>query len=429
MIGLLFSAALLARLPSDSVIDRLDRINAYYYNPAGEEPACVGAYDGDVAVAGSSAEDKIWSGLTSFMSEEQAAGVMGNLAYEGGFNPVRRETSMLNRYGMIDLSTRSDLSYGVGLAQWSFGRRTGLMNYIKSKDASLLQYFENESYARMSGDQFTSAVGDTVANTLIAYELEYLRDEVNSKYSGLYSTSSASDAATYFLEKFERPANPTISAHPERARSAGNYYSRYSGSTISGGESSGGCVTASGSAGYYGSSESTVTRTGTTSAGSLQELVLAWAWPEPHAAPFTERRTAYAEVVEKRQAEGKYVGGSANGVAGIDCGGFVTALMQESGFAPNYNSGGGSTSAQETWVKNNGWTRLNPSGPIDTSTLQPGDVAFTTGHTFVYVGNIPGFSSNIASASIGGRTARAPMAGRESLTYGSGGIVRWYRKP
>lgn len=152
--------------------------------------------------------------------------------------------------------------------------------------------------------------------------------------------------------------------------------------------------------------------------GNIVSYILAYAWPEYHNAPYTQKTTAYEEVVKKRQAEGKYVGGS----NGIDCGGFVTTVMQESGFEPNYNSGGGDTSTQEQWVKDNGWQLVT-----DISQLVPGDVAFTPGHTFIYVGQQTGFGSTVASASApgeGGRYARAPMAGHEDPEGAT-----WYHKP
>ena len=80
----------------------------------------------------------------------------------------------------------------------------------------------------------------------------------------------------------------------------------------------------------------------------------------------------------------------------------------------------------------------NPRATIDTSILQAGDVAFSdgsvgeAGHTFIYVGNIEGFNSNIASASYSsdGTKGRAPMAAKDSLTksYSTNDPVRWYRK-
>ncbi|MFV0484969.1 MAG: phage tail tip lysozyme [Candidatus Saccharimonadales bacterium] len=179
--------------------------------------------------------------------------------------------------------------------------------------------------------------------------------------------------------------------------------------------------------------------------GEFSTLVLGYAWPEYHAPQYVERMPAYAEAVTISQSEGRYVGGSVAGVPGIDCGGFVTILTQNSGLEPLYNTGpggkgiAGATTGQENWVINNGWTLVNGSNttPVDTSALQAGDIAFSggtgpagNGHTFIYVGEIAGFDSVIASASYStnGTSGRAPMAGREDLIYSGGTAVRWYRK-
>lgn len=181
---------------------------------------------------------------------------------------------------------------------------------------------------------------------------------------------------------------------------------------IGGDNSIGGSVSSSGSSTFADACGSGIIH------GNLVSYVLAYAWPEYHQAPYTQKTTAYEEAVKKRQAEGKYVGGA----NGIDCGGFVTTVMQESGFEPNYNDGGGNTYTQEQWVKDHGWERVS-----DISQLVPGDVAFTDGHTFLYVGQQTGFGSTIASASAPGEDgsdARAPMAGHESIEG-----ARWYHKP
>ena len=166
--------------------------------------------------------------------------------------------------------------------------------------------------------------------------------------------------------------------------------------------------------------------------GEFQALVKGYAWPEYHAAPWHDRMPDYAAAVTQSISEGRYVGGSVAGVPGIDCGGFVTVLVQNSGLEPNYNDAKGATDTQEAWVKSHNWQLLNGSAGsyVDTSILQPGDVAFSNGHTFIYVGEIEGFDSNIASASYSTHGAgRAPMAGKEDLLYGNGSIVRWYRNP
>lgn len=164
----------------------------------------------------------------------------------------------------------------------------------------------------------------------------------------------------------------------------------------------------------------------------FQETVLAYAWPDWHEGPYTTRKPEYEAAVKKAQAEGRYVGGDA--VAGVDCGGFVTTLLVDSGFIPGYNDNGkgsavtGGTkvlyrAGQSKWAKEN----MQYIGSVtSTSELQPGDVAFNTdgSHTFIFVGDIQNFNSKIASASVGSRR-RSPMAGKETIV---GGDVVWFRR-
>lgn len=164
----------------------------------------------------------------------------------------------------------------------------------------------------------------------------------------------------------------------------------------------------------------------------IEKTTLAYAWPEFHEPNYFEMTPDYKKAVRRATESGRYVGGEDR--PGIDCGGFVTTLLVDSGFEPKYNhsgkmsDGAGNTPTQEAWVKNN-WKSLGYGKDIDTATLEPGDVAFSGGpsHTFVYVGNIEGFNSPVASASYSPSNTswRSPMAGQESLTTGD---VRWYRK-
>ena len=148
--------------------------------------------------------------------------------------------------------------------------------------------------------------------------------------------------------------------------------------------------------------------------GNIQEYVLGYAWPQYHNAPYLEKTQAYEDAVNRRQGAGQYIGGI--NYPGIDCGGFVTTLLQDSGYDPNYNDEKCRTGCQEKYVKRQGWESVT-----DTNQLQPGDVAFTDGHTWVYVGEVPGFESVVASASL---DERAPMAGHEGVEG-----ARWYHKP
>lgn len=165
---------------------------------------------------------------------------------------------------------------------------------------------------------------------------------------------------------------------------------------------------------------------------SLQDTVLLYAWPDWHDGPYPTRKLEYETAINKAIAEGRYVGG--DGIPGVDCGGFVTTLLVDSGFIPEYNNGGKGASVtggtgtlygggQSKWAKEN----MESLGSVtSTAQLLPGDVAFNTdgSHTFIFVGDIPGFNSKIASASVGAER-RAPMAGKERII---GNDVVWFRK-
>lgn len=165
--------------------------------------------------------------------------------------------------------------------------------------------------------------------------------------------------------------------------------------------------------------------------GNFAQTVLAYAWPDYYPPVHLQAQPAYTKAVGIAQSQGRYVGGLSH--PGIDCGGFVTTLMVDSGYEPKYNYGGklsagaGITTVQAQWAHAN-WQTLGAGGSFDVATLKPGDVAISGEHTFVYVGNIsPNFHSKVASASVSftGLSWRAPMAGRESLVSPA---FTWYHK-
>ena len=163
--------------------------------------------------------------------------------------------------------------------------------------------------------------------------------------------------------------------------------------------------------------------------GNLSQTVTSYAWPNYRG--LDDKSTDGYQEAWRKAGDGVYRGapGASSGDIGIDCGAFVTRLLIDSGFEPNYNYGGkssagaGNTISQEKWMKEN-WQSLGTGGTIDAATLAPGDVAINDNHTFVYVGDVPGFESKskIASASLG---ERAPMSDNQSATDAS---FNWYRK-
>lgn len=157
---------------------------------------------------------------------------------------------------------------------------------------------------------------------------------------------------------------------------------------------------------------------------SFQEAVLKFAWPDYKGVGFTTMMPEYQAAVQRTLASGGYVG-----AGGIDCGGFVTVLMRESGWDPDYNSGNGPTGSQISYLESSSAWRDVTSEINSNKDALPGDVLIYDGHTLVFVGDIPGFNSKMASASL---RERAPMADSvEDISWyklSSGHPYKFFRK-
>lgn len=175
-----------------------------------------------------------------------------------------------------------------------------------------------------------------------------------------------------------------------------------------------------GSTGAGGCSNSTV---GGAVSGNVVQTALNYAWPKYHPPNYLILKPAYAKAVQDAQRKGLYVGGGPH--PGVDCGGFVTRVMQDSGADPKYG-GGGNTSQQLAYMKSlpSKYKQIHPKSTAD---LQPGDIAINGGtHTYMYVGQQPGFQTQVASASYSPHNTawRSPMAGMERPADNS---YEWFR--
>lgn len=167
---------------------------------------------GPLELLGDTAEEMIWSGLLSAgFTKEQAAGIMGSMKGESGYNPARHETSMYQRYwngGAFKLDENAGISYGLGLIQWSFGRRINVYNYVKEKAPDLVKYLDDpDTYGyNVLGDDFLAKAGDD-GKELMAFELMFLHDEISStsQYKGLLNTTTVSEASEFFVRHVEVP--------------------------------------------------------------------------------------------------------------------------------------------------------------------------------------------------------------------------------
>lgn len=155
-------------------------------------------------------------------------------------------------------------------------------------------------------------------------------------------------------------------------------------------------------------------------AGDAVATALAYAWPT-YTAGKSDQEPAYRKATAKAKDAGKYIGGGI--VDGNDCGAFVTRVMQDSGADPNYG-GGGATPTQKAYMKAHTalYDEFTPTSDAD---LQPGDIAVSDNHTYMFVGSHTGFDGPKASASI---PNRAPMAAKyEDMTDSHGVKFNWFR--
>lgn len=376
-----------------------------FYGEGGCKAVSAAAGTGENLVGNSNAE-KIWNFLVGndgnipkadALTPEQAAGVMGNLRQESGPN--------------FDPAINEGNGIGYGIAQWSFGRRTALEKAAKDQGVAVsdlgfqLSFMYQESKTRKVSRKVASqGYGQAGAN----------------EWATLRQQKTIEDAVVFWHNNFEVSADSPEFVIKQRGGFARDAYDSFSGQAAP----EGGGVRVSGTAGKCTDDGQSFT------GGDLAETTLAYAWPQYHDAPYTKKKPEYESAVKKAQSEGRYVGGLQ--YPGVDCGGFVTTLMVDSGFEPEYNYGGkfskgaGNTVQQRAWAEAN-WQTLGSGSNINVADLQPGDVAFSPGHTFAYVGTIAGFDSKIASASVSfnGDGWRSPMAGKESPTSSS---VTWFRK-
>ena len=374
------------------------------------DPRC--ASDTAVGYLSLAGKDNLEKILNFLMREgltlAQASGVIGNLMAESGLNPAIIQGGGTAPDTYVPVS-----GVGFGLAQWtSSDRQAGL-----------------SAFAQQMGAPITD----------LGVQMNYLWKELSTNYastlSSLKATNDPVQAAVVFHKGYEGSADSYAQVVANRGGNAARVYQTYSdapaiaGSTAPpdmqnpGGSDSKSTpgdnvslMAATQSTPGGGGASSTISGscTGDFSGGNLTQTVVAYAWPEW--AERTDQMPAYTDAVNKAKSQGLYTGG----YNGNDCGAFVTLLIRNSGFDQGYNSNGrgGNTIAQEAWLASH-WERISST---DGGDRQPGDVAINADHTYVYVGQVGGFGSKIASASLGDR---APTAGHESPVDPS---FRWYRR-
>ena len=244
---------------------RIYAANQIYFLNECEETDDSSNISGTAVANGSTSDEKIWSALKSLgFSDEIAAGILGNIHNEGGASPVRQEGC----FGSCS-DDGFDLEHdpgdpanhigakGIGLIQWSYGRRVDLIKHLRDIGAGNLadKYILNniEKYGGLSGDEFIKvADNDEEASALFAAEIDFLKFEMetNGAYKPVLDTKTVEEAALEFSVRVEACTKCTdrnSDENQERIAAAKQMYQKFTGKTSFGGTSSSGSSHTSGS--------------------------------------------------------------------------------------------------------------------------------------------------------------------------------------
>ena len=240
---LFLSSSTVAATSKKDFIDNYSHNNIKFYNPdecsnksGASSPSSIG---GKAVVSGSTAKEKIWSGLKSMgVTDEVAAGIMGNIQGESGFSPARYEDSFKGVWETFDWENDSAKAHGVGLIQWSGGRRVNLFKYTRGINSYLVDEYLKKpgTYAALDGDSFIKAAkSEAEADALYSIELTFLIEEMKgeSTYAQVFNETTVSGAAVSFSVNVEGCSTCTATSDNTKARrdNAEAIFKEFSGKT------------------------------------------------------------------------------------------------------------------------------------------------------------------------------------------------------
>ncbi len=382
--------------------DFYDSNSIQFFDPCEAACSSSGAIGGaaPTSLTGADNYEKVWNYFTGRgLSAVVTAGMMGNLEKES--------------HGMYPWALEANPSHagqGFGIIQWTGGRRTAVENALRAGGITPADYT------------------DANMDKGLLFQLNYLWDEMEQGYGGWEQYSSETSVGDMaYLDTVNPNSQFTPSGLGDMA-GKGSLLRIHSNFVRSADTVANGRIVKRMEYGleFFEKFNGTAGASCGGANGNFQQTVLDYVLPDYAGKGVTGKskaRPAYVAAADAQDAAGKYTGNGASPWY-ADCGGFVTILVSNT-IDPTYNTretgGGGPTGTQYEWLKKN-WDLVGRGGDVDVASLIPGDVFIQDGHTFIFIGDVQGISSNRASAS---NMSRVPMAGRESLTDGSGW---WYRK-
>lgn len=225
---------------SEEQLDKFAQNNILFYDPSGTE--CISRSS---LVCGNTAIKKYWSAFRKYFDEAQTAGVIGNMFYEGSYNPVSWEAWKVvdgsgNFYNgwnwdrLYNECDSSDREHSCGVGVGALGITAHLSDYlhfVNEEAPDLIKYFQNPNlysfnYAYRKdgkypdnaaglyfGDQALEVIGETDFNRLVELEVRFVMEKSigpGGFYGNMFdmdkfkSFNSAYEAGRYWASHYER---------------------------------------------------------------------------------------------------------------------------------------------------------------------------------------------------------------------------------
>ncbi|HET8884010.1 MAG TPA: phage tail tip lysozyme [Candidatus Saccharimonadales bacterium] len=191
--------------------------NIIYYDPNAKECTLASASDGDGTMTGNSNAEKIFTYLVGKgLNAAQAAGFLGNMQQESGFDPAIRQGGRIASDNFVPINGE-----GFGLVQWTFtDRQRPLVNLARSTNRKI---------------------------TDISLQMDYVWKELNGGWKTtldqLKGVTDPIEAAIIVHDNYEISADTPAAVRAIRGGNATKFYNQYKNLAPSSSSSSsaGGC--------------------------------------------------------------------------------------------------------------------------------------------------------------------------------------------
>lgn len=163
-------------------------------------------------VCGENAKEKYWSVISQYFDEIHTAAIMGNLAHEGVFSPTRWQKTMLDSANKLTHSWASLYNCGSGNCPGGVGafqityRLGQYLQFIDTKETSLLAYFQKSDEYSLPGDELLEEIDEEDYDKLVQLEVEFVLSILRNS-DEFKATTTIEDATDWWTKSFENCAN------------------------------------------------------------------------------------------------------------------------------------------------------------------------------------------------------------------------------